>query len=52
MGERMTLTLNRNTKVTEMVQYAEDIKAKLISWQGRLYLYTLTGHAIEIKTEK
>ena len=49
---QMTLTLNRNTKVTEMVQYAEDIKAKLISWQGRLYLYTSTGHAIEIKTEK
>jgi len=48
----MTLTLNRKTKMAEMVQYAKDIKAKLVSWQGRLYLYTSTGHAIEIKTEK
>ena len=48
----MTLTLNRKTKMAEMVQYAKDIEAKFISWQGRLYLYTLTGHAIEIKTEK
>ena len=45
----MNITLNKGTKMSDLKQYAKEIKAKLVSWQGRLYLYTSSGHAIEIK---
>jgi hypothetical protein len=46
----MKMKLNRDTKIADIAQYAKEIKAKLISWQGRLYLYTSSGHAVEITT--
>jgi hypothetical protein len=32
-----------------MAKYAKSIKAKLVSWQGRLYLHTSSGHIMEIE---
>jgi hypothetical protein len=46
----MKMKLNRDTKIADIAQYAKEIKAKLISWQGRLYLFTRSGHAVEITT--
>jgi len=45
----MNITLNGETKMRDVRRYAREIGAKLISWQGRLYLYTSSGHAIEVK---
>jgi hypothetical protein len=45
----VNIALNRETKIIDVKRYAKEIGAKLISWQGRLYLYTSSGHAVQIK---
>jgi|SaaInl8_135m_RNA_FD_contig_123_13975_length_2358_multi_10_in_2_out_0_7 hypothetical protein len=48
----MVITLNRDTKLCEMVKYARELNGRLLSWEGRLYLYTNSGHTVEIRTNK